>query len=493
MGIVGSLLSLETKTNLLIKILNILNKDSFFIKLKDLSDQFDVTISTMKRYLSELEEILPEGFEIETVSYKGVQLIKPSNRSILEVEQILIKETLTFKLLSAAFREQHDSVVNIAEELFISQPLLYKSIRNINQRLSKFHISISKRPFQLSGKESDIRNFYFQLINEAKSDVAMPDEVLRIVQDFITRLELELDNHLPAKTAQQIILLTIITIIRVQEKNDIGENISSETANPNVSVAVFCMIKEIREKLDLYVSREEYSWLTYVISKQLKEYPALVGSSNFIYGIEGLGHFVSQAEKIVEQSLTTNTQFLTLLHTQLVFEDTGTYMADYLDYEEGKLYSEVQRLYHSDFKKVSAFYNEFSNTHPMYKINTRKNIMEMLILLITLKRARKRIALLTAKGELWETFIRISLEEHLSGHFELVTVTEADLQHNMEGYCLLISDIEVEIGTLPVVVISDVPNPKDISNIRNQLASLQFNPHPNVVSFSYIQDTAYKH
>ncbi|MBC2195358.1 helix-turn-helix domain-containing protein [Listeria booriae] len=473
MGVIKKLLLLEKKTDTLIALFNTLHETSDFIKIKNIADEYNMMIPTIQRHLLVLENSLPEGFYLEQISYRGIRLVRPNDKSVNGVEYSLIKDTLTFKLLAIAFEEKYEKISAVAEAFYISQPALYKKVHAINASFTNFKVTISTNPFCLEGEEYDIRNFYFQLINEVNSNTKEIPGLSTIIEELLANLERSLGDKITTKTQQQIARLVQISILRMKNKNAINYDLLNEVVNPQISASIFGMIKDIRDQLGIEVPKGEYNWLTHVINQQLESQVKPILNNNYIYAINALSEFVTLIEKIINKNLKKDKEFLTLLHTQLVSQNGNNEdWIDYLNYEDGKLYRELQERYPHDFNKIQFTYDTFSKANPLYRINTRKNIMDMLLFLITRKKKKKKIAIITDKSPLWESFIQISLEEFLSNEFELVPMSSQLEEVTKENFCLVISDSEMPIKDVPLMIIGDILKEQDICKINERLSDL---------------------
>lgn len=110
-----------------------------------------------------------------TISKEGrCYLNIPDQSSIRAVYQVLLKESLAFRLLEAIFLELFDNYDLLAEKLFISKATLKRTLLALNQGLKPYEMVVGSRPVALKGNEKNIRAFYFFYFQERYPDHSLP-------------------------------------------------------------------------------------------------------------------------------------------------------------------------------------------------------------------------------------------------------------------------------------------------------------------------------
>lgn len=202
-----------------LKFAEILSNANEWITLKELTQQLECSIRILKDDVTHFRKKFSD-FEIQT-SNQGVQLIYHQNKGIKNLYQQVLSESSTYQLLEALFIFEGKSIPKLSELLFMSSSTLYRLIRQINTKISKYGIEISKNPYYITGNEKNIRYFFYEYFYEKYSFTSWPFETVneKALDKFLNfHIELtQLKNDFAYYSKFKII--SVVNLIRYKNKH----------------------------------------------------------------------------------------------------------------------------------------------------------------------------------------------------------------------------------------------------------------------------------
>ncbi|HBC89812.1 MAG TPA: trans-acting positive regulator, partial [Lactococcus sp.] len=181
---------LEKKEQVQIEILRQLVLKNEKITAQELSDWVGLSRPSIESYL-------------EDIAYLGqmmgrpMKVLRQDNKVILEMEEsqsldeiisFLIQDSIKYRLLLLFLEQKNYMIIDLAEELLISESTLFRKIKELNKLLAEFEIQVKNN--KLVGEESQIRYFYYLLFDSINPKFR-PDmlQVTKLQSDFVTQLE----------------------------------------------------------------------------------------------------------------------------------------------------------------------------------------------------------------------------------------------------------------------------------------------------------------
>ncbi|EOL43210.1 helix-turn-helix domain-containing protein [Enterococcus caccae] len=193
------------------------------VSFTDLQRFLDISLSTLKRYFNELEADIKKNEKLKMIVFEkysgGVQL---NNHSDFKLDYLVVtlrlhylNDSLQFKIISTILSKSYLTADELADDLFVSIPYLYKQINALNIQLESFHIKLVFHSNEnLCGEEKHLRMFCFYFYWNAYRGIIVPFEselsCVFTCPDLIESLE----KRYSASVIKRIKLMLGITIMR---------------------------------------------------------------------------------------------------------------------------------------------------------------------------------------------------------------------------------------------------------------------------------------
>ncbi|MBC2159221.1 hypothetical protein HCB21_05505 [Listeria booriae] len=429
---------------------------SDYCSISYLSNQLDCTEKTTRAALQILASDLPPDWKLLHSKNIGVFLEKPLNSTNDTLFSYLAENTLTFQIIYHLYEEKYERVADLADDLFISVPLLYKYLTHLEEELAKSDIYLNKKPLQLEGKEDNIRMFYYLFFNDISYAF--------ILNNNSAEAYLKTYHRFFSDAIQKDMYPLMLSI--VIHRLDLHHFIT-ESTNLLISDTNFLCATLLGEKLyadfDVKLSQEELTWLAFALFNQNQ--PDHDGNA-LLTQHSDFRNLLAKLSTLAPLDLEKDATFKQILANQIVYANTTNTLAvmtsknivldAYFEEHQADLY-----------KAVSDIYASFDANSSLFRINTIENVIETMFYFIDQDTTSiKRALLLTQKGEAWERFISTTITSKV--HHKLIISTEKELSLN-DGYDLIISDHCIPDASQPTVVISLFPTDRDVKAIESVL------------------------
>lgn len=158
---------LEKKNENKIEICKILlfSQENEASSLKNISEKLTVSTVTIRNLIKEINSELSDNIHIEIQKNHAVLIENEYN-----IEQIIGFYSLNdmgYKILKSLFvKSTVNTISQLAQNLFVSVPQVYKVIKSFNKHLSPYHVSIVLGDIiHLKGTERILKNVFFEIIS----------------------------------------------------------------------------------------------------------------------------------------------------------------------------------------------------------------------------------------------------------------------------------------------------------------------------------------
>lgn len=133
--------------------------------LKNLSEQLTVSTVTIRNLIKEINSDLESNIHIEIQN--NLAILIENNYTIEQIIEFYSLSDIGYKILeSLLIKSNINTIPQLAQNLFISVPQVYKVIRSLNKHLLPYHVSIALDDIiHLKGTEGTIRNVFYELIS----------------------------------------------------------------------------------------------------------------------------------------------------------------------------------------------------------------------------------------------------------------------------------------------------------------------------------------
>lgn len=128
----------------------------------DMLDYLKVTKASLDNDLESISTRIQSIADQVVVEYDGqnIYLMMSDEFSLQHINRLYLSQSVKVKLINFLFKHQEFSIIQLTEELAISDSSLFRKIKELNSYLKEFKIKI--RNGQMHGEELQIRYFYFQ-------------------------------------------------------------------------------------------------------------------------------------------------------------------------------------------------------------------------------------------------------------------------------------------------------------------------------------------
>lgn len=156
-----------------------------WMTLEELAHQLNCSERTLKYDFKNFQETFSD-FTIES-SHHGVRLMFDNNKGLKNIYINIFDSSNAFKIIETIFFNETYSVTELAELLYISPSTLYRTIHQINESTQKYGFQIQTNPCKLTGKEEEIRFFYYQFFYEKYTILTWPYQQINcdIIDDLL--------------------------------------------------------------------------------------------------------------------------------------------------------------------------------------------------------------------------------------------------------------------------------------------------------------------
>ncbi len=182
----------------------------------------------------------------------------------------LLNRSTAFKLLEAILFEECSSLAELSQKLFCSLTTAQTVMKDLQEALSCWKLTILRRPFRLTGNETAIRHLFFLYFSEkkvARENTRFSSKFFQLGDAVV--LSMIEKNHLSVSLAQyqRLSLCFFISLVRISK----GHRVTSRTLNstslvPPSQRATTPFSTFLRKELGLLYSEDvmkDSFWLLY--------------------------------------------------------------------------------------------------------------------------------------------------------------------------------------------------------------------------------------
>lgn len=186
-----------------IGILDVFQHSPYPLTLEEIATEISVSRKTVSTDIKSLNDLFPSNSEIKSTASIGVQLIWNATITLDSwLEHFLANEPL-FIIVHALFNDQHFTMEEWADKLFLSDTTMRKNLRLLDRQLQRFNLKLVFSPLlTISGKEVDKRIFFFQFFRGFNHSLSLSSNedftklfsqtIHNLVTNYQENLELEL-------------------------------------------------------------------------------------------------------------------------------------------------------------------------------------------------------------------------------------------------------------------------------------------------------------
>ncbi|ALS00772.1 hypothetical protein ATZ33_05125 [Enterococcus silesiacus] len=367
-----------------------------------LQHYLDISLSTLKRYFNELETDIQNNHDLKMIAFErntgGFQVTNHSDFKIdylvVHLRLYYLNESLQFKIISSIFTKSYLTADELAEDLFVSIPYLYKQINTLNEQLKGFHIKVIFHSDQnLCGEEKHLRMFSFYFYWNAYRGILIPFESeLNSVFTCPDVVE-SLKKRYSASVIKRIKLMLGITFMR-QYKYPIilPKEIKSILQPFEITTEISSIVKRyfISEDEHLFFNLMLRSFISDIDSSKEKVilFNTFPRTSTLVFSSELL---INEYEKSFYPTTLMNPQkkasifyyvLIGLVHSNYFEINPMNFFRQVMINEQDN--TEFLKKYIKKHPKNFSFYKNFRKNHPEFTIDSSFNLgIYMLLTILT--------------------------------------------------------------------------------------------------------------
>lgn len=216
-----------------ISIIRKLILDGVAVSYNDMIDFLDITRASLEKDL----EMIVSRFKWHDVEAmvrlefdgQNIRLDMAAQYSFEQIYQLYLDDSIKAEIISYLYRYQEFSVIQLSQQLSISQSSLFRKIKELNTYLKEFDIKI--RNGRLQGEELQIRYFYYQfywlVANKNRLNMQGSEkQITSMIQGAENFLEISLESE----AKEELAIWFQISKKRVEVTDKIYKNLRKQMA-----------------------------------------------------------------------------------------------------------------------------------------------------------------------------------------------------------------------------------------------------------------------
>ncbi|PGV99675.1 helix-turn-helix domain containing protein [Bacillus cereus] len=153
----------------MVYILESLDNGQKLVSSKQLAEQLNCSIRTISNDITQLKAHFPENWDIYSIKTKGYLLIKPTNQSTGPIINMLMKESVIYRIMLDIFNNKFFKLEKWSQILYCNKLTVKNNLKNHRRMLIKGDLDIDFREVQLIGEEINIRHYYCAFFYNTKN------------------------------------------------------------------------------------------------------------------------------------------------------------------------------------------------------------------------------------------------------------------------------------------------------------------------------------
>ncbi|WP_427814631.1 helix-turn-helix domain-containing protein (plasmid) [Enterococcus sp. 22-H-5-01] len=193
-----------------------------------------ITKCTTPALLNDIRSINTQSDYYQIIRENSLYRLELADNATIDVLfSTLINQSMAFKILEAIFFEDCSTLQELSRKLFCSLTTVQSAMKDLQEALGQWKMTVERRPFRLTGNEIAIRHLFFLYFSEKKfvrEQTRYSTEFYQfgdaIVRSMIT------ENELPVSIAQynRLNLNFFISLIRISKGHRItSRNLTSKS------------------------------------------------------------------------------------------------------------------------------------------------------------------------------------------------------------------------------------------------------------------------
>lgn len=441
---------------------------------KELAKKIKTTERTVFSDLQLIRDYLPEHWEL--LSDKGgIRLLSQEQSLTNDIWEAFLPHSVSLQLIKQLFFTKELNVPQFLEETGVSYETLKRQRTKINRQLLPFKIKIrlTSTHAYLLGEESAIRIFYHRLLLPFTHNNYFFEDYSIHEEHYLHFLTKKLTDDLYVDTEQIFgICWFFINSIRIKAGCPIND-FSFDTNDP-LFILYAPLLKDLYKREGVYLQDEEIffaffcfieSWnynnpLGKKVSDVLaKEYPLLLNKVQ--QTVQEIADEL-QLPDLSQTSLSTNLLLLVLKYVE------SPALSEQFQLEYQELLLQRREEYTILTEKSIALFNSLPQFAAIKDTTYFVNLFSLLgqqAIFATQPQARTVFFVFQSEPA-WKIFLQQELADLLGKRVNLVSLEASQLQpERMQTGDLIVSNIPLDVTTIPVNYISTIPTKNELSQL----------------------------
>ncbi|OUB15380.1 hypothetical protein BK708_24900 [Bacillus thuringiensis serovar yunnanensis] len=478
-----------------IKLLELLASEKRWFKTSEINEKIGHSPNTIYQDVSSIRNVIPESWKIEVQKGKGIQLYIPPSASIDEMISLLLKKSDTFKILKVLFNQKEISLVDLAEELYVSIPTAALSVINVEKYLKKYNLQLQRKPLKIIGNEIQITIMYYELYLKIYGyyDWPFKEYSESFMSTFINNIEEVLNVTFSLTSRKKLFYFTAVLLKRKKQGESL--HLREEFIEQNVNTPYYKKMQKVYELLEtennVSLNTEEKVIFTSLIectkyiSKDVKKEKAeilqhLTNEDVLCYNY--VKDFICMLDEKFGLNLINHEDLVLdfiLCFRQKVYQLYYLSMFRRTDQKDQKSIKYIEEKHLATFLVVKQVYTDWVKKYKIAKTVPDEEVANITMFVestyLLQKVTCKKALLVTSEGDSWGNYLKAMLYKRLGNKLEIVNDYSIQLVDKKElklEIDFIISTIPLNIRSIPIVMISTFPTRRDFMNIEFWISSL---------------------
>ncbi|MFV5900135.1 helix-turn-helix domain-containing protein [Enterococcus faecalis] len=455
---VGRNVFLTADVDLEIKIIHYLFNADRFVSIAELSTFFNESSPKIHKVLQKLEYDVEmyddKNIQLLKVKRSGIHLILPSEIDMKAFLSYLLLQSPLVALLDGLFSNKFISVVNYAQNNYISEATVRRYLGKIRSYLEQYKIDIQERDFVIEGSEKQIRIFMMLFYWRINQGVGWPFKYVseRNVERIVDYLCDEKNgvSKVSRIERRRMMFYIAITLIRTREKKYVKMDNELEIENNPLFNKFFECFSLLRK--EIFLNKDEiifhyeiwkiFLWtndIDKIIDQEQEEQTIISNSVNTVLDVFQERFFVLSTDIIKQiEPFLYSTHMVVSLFDNLTTDLNGYHYLKKID------------MYFPKLKKRIVNFIRFLYEKTGNKIFLEENylLINYLMVFIHFNKAyvyekKTNILLETDMPQILWVSLRQIIEEHFDSKYN-INVYTSDMNFDVDEIDVILSTNTIE-------------------------------------------------
>lgn len=483
------LLQMETNIKRQIQLLELLTSEQRWFKSAEITNILDCSHKTIMKDISLIKDFLPFDCKVQVKKGRGIRLYMPLNMLSEEISSLLFRDSLTFQVLHQLFEGKVQTIVSLAENLYVQVSAISLVLKKIERYLKHFGLRLQRRPLKIVGDQVQIIIMFYDLYLKSYKDSEWPfleykqEKILQWFQSLEELLEISL--HISSK--KHLSYLLAIWLKRKQQGYEI--KLENKFLNHNIETLFYKKISKIGKQLeqeyniDLTIQDKIILTTAFKCSKYIytdilrgKAEDILLFNQGTISVYRLVKEFIYMLEETLSEKLMYNQEFtFTLIdyfrRTIYRLRSLSTW-----DFSQKSTTCYIINNHLEDFLKVKEVYTEWIQKYDIADFVPDDEVAKVTMYIEAMKFGcnlrSKKVLLIIGESESWTEYLKAMLIDKFGSKLQISTEFPVDYSCEKEidtDIDFIISTIPFHHSVIPVVHIQSIPTERDFDNIQSQV------------------------